>query len=163
MAFDIPVTRRTFLKVMGSGAVVAISISNLPAAVLGSSMQIEPDNGPAWAPEPGKARWRIDGIPKVTGQKIYARDFKSRDFRDWPQQENWLYALRCGNVDRVYQGYDLSMLPPELQPVAIVDNNALLSRNIALAPELYPIASQDIYWFARAGQPADCYGQPAAL
>ena len=163
MAFDIPVTRRTFLKVMGSGAVVAISISSLPAAVLNSSMQTEPDNGPPWAPEPGKARWRIDGIPKVTGQKIYARDFKARDFVGWPQQENWLYALRCNRVDRVYEGFDLSMLPRDLQPVAIVDNDALLSRQIALAPESDPIASQDIYWLARKGYPADCFGQPAAM
>nr|WKF59621.1 4-hydroxybenzoyl-CoA reductase subunit alpha [Paraburkholderia busanensis] len=163
MAFDIPVTRRTFLKVMGSGAVVAISISSLPAAILSSSMQTEPDDGPAWAPEPGKARWRIDGIPKVTGQKIYARDFKASDFVGWPKQENWLYALRCGRVDRLYEGYDLSMLPRELQPIAIVDNDALLARNIALAPEPDPIASQDIYWLARKGYPADCYGQPAAM
>ncbi|WP_153101154.1 xanthine dehydrogenase family protein molybdopterin-binding subunit [Paraburkholderia hayleyella] len=163
MALDIPVTRRTFLKVVGSGAVVVISISNLPAAILNASMQIEPDNGPAWAPEPGKARWRIDGMPKVTGQKIYARDFKARDFAGWPKQENWLYALRCAHVDRTYEGYNLSMLPRELQPIAIVDNDALRARNIALAPEPDPIAHQDIYWFARKGQPADCYGQPAAL
>ncbi|NML35235.1 xanthine dehydrogenase family protein molybdopterin-binding subunit [Paraburkholderia antibiotica] len=164
MAFDIPVTRRTFLKVMGSGALVAISISNLPAAVLmNSSMQTEPDNGPPWAPEPGKARWRIDGIPKVTGQKIYARDFKASDFVGWPKQENWLYALRCNRVDRVYEGYDLSMLPAELQPLAIVDTDALLARNIPLAPEADPIASQDIYWLARKGHAADCYGQPAAM
>jgi CO/xanthine dehydrogenase Mo-binding subunit len=148
---------------MGSGAVVAISISNLPAAVLNSSMQTEPDNGPPWAPEPGKARWRIDGIPKVTGQKIYARDFKASDFAGWPQQEYWLYALRCNCVDRVYEGYDLSMLPPELQPVAIVDNDALRAHNIPLAPECDPIANQDIYWLARKGHPADCFGQPAAM
>ncbi|OLL32135.1 aldehyde oxidase [Burkholderia sp. SRS-W-2-2016] len=164
MAFDIPVTRRTFLKVMGSSTLVAISISNLPAAVLSSaSMQTEPDNGPPWAPEPGQARWRIDGVPKVTGQKIYARDFKASDFAGWPKQENWLYALRCNRVDRVYDGYDLSMLPPELRPIAIVDTDALLARQIALAPETDPIASQDIYWLARKGHAADCYGQPAAL
>lgn len=164
MAIDVPVTRRTFLKLAGSGALVAISITHLPALALGAAGQADDDAaGPGWAPVPGKARWRIDGIPKVTGQKIYARDFKSRDFIGWPQQENWLYALRCDRVDAVYEGYDLGVLPAELRPIAVVDNALLSARRIPLAPEADPIANQDIYWLARTGHAADCYGQPAAL
>ncbi|WAS58907.1 molybdopterin-dependent oxidoreductase [Burkholderia ambifaria] len=164
MAIHVPVTRRTFLKLAGSGAVVAVSVTHLPAVVLAAGDAAQADaNGPNWAPVPGKARWRIDGMPKVTGQKIYARDFKARDFVGWPQQENWLYALRCDRVDAVYQGYDLGVLPPELRPIAIVDSALLSARRIPLAPEPDPIANQDIYWLARPGHPADCYGQPAAL
>ncbi|KFL51971.1 aldehyde oxidase [Burkholderia pyrrocinia] len=164
MAIDVPVTRRTFLKLAGSGAVVAISITHLPALALDAGEQADTGaSGPSWAPVPGKARWRIDGMPKVTGQKIYARDFKSRDFVGWPQQENWLYALRCGRVDAVYEGYDLGVLPAELRPIAVVDNALLSARRIPLAPVPDPIANQDIYWLARPGHPADCYGQPAAL
>ena len=164
MAIDVPVTRRTFLKLAGSGALVAISITHLPALALGAAGQADDGAaGPGWAPVPGKARWRIDGIPKVTGQKIYARDFKSRDFVGWPQQENWLYALRCDRVDAVYEGYDLGVLPAELRPIAVVDNALLSARRIPLAPEADPIANQDIYWLARTGHAADCYGQPAAL
>ncbi|BAX63752.1 xanthine dehydrogenase family protein molybdopterin-binding subunit [Burkholderia stabilis] len=164
MAIDVPVTRRTFLKLAGSGAVVAISITHLPALALDAGEQADTGaSGPSWAPVPGKARWRIDGMPKVTGQKIYARDFKSRDFAGWPQQESWLYALRCGRVDAVYEGYDLGVLPAELRPIAVVDNALLSARRIPLAPVGDPIANQDIYWLARPGHPADCYGQPAAL
>ncbi|KUY55290.1 aldehyde oxidase [Burkholderia sp. RF2-non_BP3] len=163
MAIHVPVTRRTFLKLAGSGAVVAVSVTHLPALVLAAGETQADADGPSWAPVPGKARWRIDGMPKVTGQKIYARDFKSRDFVGWPQQENWLYALRCDRVDAVYQGYDLGVLPHELRPIAIVDNALLSARRIKLAPGPDPIANQDIYWLARVGYPADCYGQPAAL
>ncbi len=173
MAIQVPVTRRTFLKLAGSGAVVAISITHLPALALAAGEPADAGldgtngvngaSGPGWAPVPGKARWRIDGIPKVTGQKIYARDFKSRDFVGWPQQENWLLALRCDRVDAVYEGYDLGVLPAELRPIAVVDNALLSARRIPLAPEPDPIASQDIYWLARPGYAADCYGQPAAL
>ncbi|MBR7962721.1 xanthine dehydrogenase family protein molybdopterin-binding subunit [Burkholderia vietnamiensis] len=163
MAIHVPVTRRTFLKLAGSGAVVAVSVTHLPALVLAADDMPADANGPAWAPVPGRARWRIDGVPKVTGQKIYARDFKSRDFVGWPQQENWLYALRCDRVDAVYQGYDLGVLPPVLRPIAVVDNALLTARGIRLAPEDDPIANQDIYWLARVGHTADCYGQPAAL
>ena len=75
-------------------------------------------------------------------------DFKSRDFVGWPQQENWLYALRCDRVDAVYEGYDLGVLPAELRPIAVVDNALLSARRIPLAPEADPIANQDIYWLA---------------
>lgn len=164
MPIDLPVTRRTFLKLAGSGAVVAISITHLPALALGAAEPADDGtSGPSWAPVPGKARWRIDGMPKITGQKIYARDFKSRDFVGWPQQESWLYAVRCDRVDAVYEGYDLSVLPAELRPIAVVDNAFLTARRIPLAPVPDPIPNQDIYWLARAGYPADCYGQPAAL
>ncbi|WP_175922734.1 xanthine dehydrogenase family protein molybdopterin-binding subunit [Burkholderia latens] len=163
MAIHVPVTRRTFLKLAGSGAVVAVSVTHLPALVLAADDTHADANGPSWAPVPGRARWRIDGMPKVTGRKIYARDFKARDFVGWPQQENWLYALRCDRVDAVYQGYDLGVLPPALRPIAVVDNAVLSARGIPLAPEADPIANQDIYWLARTGHPADCYGQPAAL
>jgi hypothetical protein len=36
---------------------------------------------------PGKARYRIDGVAKVTGEKIYARDFRARDTGGWPALE----------------------------------------------------------------------------
>ena len=63
----------------------------------------------------------------------------------------------------MYEGYDLGVLPAELRPIAVVDNALLSARRIPLAPEADPIANQDIYWLARTGHAADCYGQPAAL
>ncbi|CAB3640806.1 hypothetical protein LMG24238_00246 [Paraburkholderia sediminicola] len=180
MACDVPVTRRTFLKVMGSG-VVTVSVSSItaltsgcsaprtedrstPNLAAGSHATPEPIHGaPVWAPEPGKARWRIEGVRKVTGSKIYARDYKARDFDGWPGKENWLYALRCNCIDRKFEGFDLSVLPRHLRPIAVVSNNTLNDYGIALAAEPDPRKSKDIYLFAQKGGTADCYGQPAAL
>ncbi|MEX3980253.1 xanthine dehydrogenase family protein molybdopterin-binding subunit [Paraburkholderia sp. EG287A] len=172
MACDVPITRRTFLKAMGSGA-VTMSVSSITAyaaaspaahAATGAHAAPQAPNGaPDWAPEPGKARWRIDGVSKVTGAKIYARDYKARDFDGWPKEENWLYALRCNCVDKNFEDFDLSVLPHDLRPIAVVSNQTLNDNRIYLAAEKDPVASQDIYLFAQKGKPANCYGQPVAL
>ncbi|HTJ93278.1 MAG TPA: molybdopterin cofactor-binding domain-containing protein [Pararobbsia sp.] len=169
MTYDIPVTRRTFLKMVGSSTVVAISIRSLPAIAqcAGEGIQtkrIDPrdetrlDAGERWSMKPGVARWRIDGVPKVTGQKIYARDFKARDFKDWPT-ERWLYAVRCNRIDRIFAGIDLSMLKDD-QPVTIVDD-ALVSRH-QIDTRMSSLTTEPPL-LAREGAPPDFYGQPAAL
>jgi CO/xanthine dehydrogenase Mo-binding subunit len=180
MASEFPVTRRTFLKVMGGG-VVTVSVSTIPALmggcatrspegqsvpklVAGPAPETEGPNGmPDWAPEPGKARWRSDGVRKVTGSKIYARDYKASDFDGWPKHENWLYALRCNRVDQRVEGFDLSVLPRRLQPIAVVTDDTLKRNNIPTSQEPNPEASKDIYLFAQIGQAAGCFGQPVAL
>ncbi|CAD6520650.1 hypothetical protein LMG27952_01344 [Paraburkholderia hiiakae] len=180
MACDVPFTRRTFLKAMGSGA-FTISVSSVSAFIAACSSQRPaigpaanaaanaqptpqaPNAAPDWAPEPGKARWRIDGVPKVTGAKIYARDHKARDFDGWPKEENWLYALRCNCVDKNFEDFDLSVLPHPLRPIAVVSNQTLNDNRIYLASEADPLKHEDIYLFAQKGQPANCYGQPVAL
>ncbi|MBN3753252.1 hypothetical protein G3N95_09870 [Paraburkholderia sp. Tr-20389] len=101
----------------------------------------------------------------MTGSKIYARDFKASDFKGWPSHENWLYALRCNCVDRIVLGYDLSVLPQNLQPIAIVSNKTLNARRVPLAQESDPYSEKntDISFFPQDNHPADCYGQPVAL
>ncbi|MFX1673954.1 molybdopterin-dependent oxidoreductase [Paraburkholderia sp. A2WS-5] len=186
MACDVSLTRRTFLKAMGSGA-FTVSVSSItaltgacsaqrtqsePAGTIGPGTHATPEaaapekavNGmPAWAPKPGKARWRIEGVRKVTGAKIYARDFKARDFAGWPKQENWLYALRCNCIDKKVEGFDLSVLPRELRPIAVISNETLNDNHIYLSTKPDPRKNKDIYLFAQPGDPADCYGQPVAL
>lgn len=172
MACDVPITRRTFLKAMGSGA-FTMSVSSITAFSAASpaagaatdahSAPPAPTGAPDWAPEPGKARWRIEGVSKVTGAKLYARDYKARDFDGWPKEENWLYALRCNCVDKNFEDFDLSVLPHDLRPIAVVSNQTLNDNRIYLAAEKDPLANEDIYLFAQKGKPANCYGQPVAL
>ncbi|QGZ64720.1 xanthine dehydrogenase family protein molybdopterin-binding subunit [Paraburkholderia acidisoli] len=180
MAVDLPLTRRSFLKAMGSGA-FTVSVGSIgaltgacspqraevrPPAPVAPTAHAAPQStraAPEWAPEPGKARWRVEGLPKVTGAKIYARDFKARDFPDWPQEENWLYALRCNRVDKTVEGFDLSVLPRALRPIEIVSNQTLNAQRIALSAHPNPVANKDIYLFAQEGFAANCYGQPIAL
>jgi len=150
------VSRRSFLKLLASGATVSLSIRSL-STWAADAANPKTDGVPAWAPEAGKARWRIDGVQKVLGQKIYARDFKARDIKDWPQEENFLYALRCDRYDQIVTGYDLSMLPPALQPIAVVDAKALRAKKLKLA------SNMNCPFFTEIGKSADFFGQPVAM
>lgn len=150
------VTRRTFLKVLASGATVGLSVTSLPGMAMNAARP-RLTEVPAWAPVPGRARWRIDGMAKVLGQKIYARDFKARDFKDWPQNEQFLYAVRCDRYDEVVTGYDLGMLPAELRPVAVIDAQALVDKKLKLADGM------NSPFLASVGKPPDFFGQPVAM
>ena len=159
-------TRRTFLKVLTSGATITIAVNSLPAlaALPKNATASSPDLMPAWGPVPGKARWRIDGMPKVLGQKIYARDFSAKDFvsddpaKAWPQNEHWLYAVRCGRFDQAVLGYDLSMLPKNLQPVVVIDAKALTDNKM-----LQMASNMNTPFFTQIGSAPDFYGQPVAM
>jgi CO/xanthine dehydrogenase Mo-binding subunit len=150
------VSRRTFLKLLASGATVSLSVTSLSALAI-NSVRAGLRDTPEWAPIPGKARWRIDGMQKVLGQKIYARDFKARDIEGWPQEENFLYALRCDRYDQIVTGYDLSMLPAALQPIAVVDAQALVAKKMNLA------SNMNSPFFAEIGKAPDFFGQPVAM
>lgn len=164
MEFSQAVSRRSFLKVLASGATVTLTVHSLPALALASGTPAGTAapgvaNAPAWGPVPGKARYRIDGMRKVLGQKIYARDFTARDFKNWPQnKENWLYALRCNRSDSAVLGYDLSMLPQELMPIAVIDAAALAAKK--MQPKA---ANMNSPFFTQIGSAPDFYGQPVAM
>lgn len=164
MEFSQAVSRRSFLKVLASGATVTLTVHSLPALAMSCAPPQETGttavaNAPAWGPVPGKARYRIDGMRKVLGKKIYARDFTARDFKSWPQdKENWLYALRCNRSDSAVLGYDLSMLPPELMPVAVIDAAALAAKK--MQPKA---ANMNSPFFTQIGSAPDFYGQPVAM
>lgn len=69
-----------------------------------------PPGAPNWSGGPGKARFRIDGLAKVTGQKIYARDFRANDMPGWPQAERMAMILRATQPGLVFTGLDLARL-----------------------------------------------------
>ena len=69
-----------------------------------------PPGVPDWSGGPGQARFRIDGLAKVTGQKIYARDFRAADLPGWPRVERAAMILRATEPRRTFTGLDLSRL-----------------------------------------------------
>ncbi|WP_233859525.1 xanthine dehydrogenase family protein molybdopterin-binding subunit [Paraburkholderia sp. HD33-4] len=180
MVCEVSVTRRTFLKTIGSGA-LTVTVSTVTSLLDGcvtrpsegqssprltgstSHEAARPDQTTDWAPEPGKARWRIEGVSKVTGAKIYASDFKAGDFEGWPKQENWLYALRCDRVNQVVVDFNLNVLPRGLQPIAVITSDTLEHNDIPTSGDSNPDFKAGIELFARRGKPAGCYGQPIAL
>ncbi len=160
MEFSAPVTRRSFLKTLVGGAAVSLTVHSLPAlAKMADSVTSGSNSNPAWAPEPGTARWRIDGMRKVLGKKTYARDFCNKDFSNWPQQsENWLYALRCDRSDSLVLAYDLSVLPPQLQPIAVIDAAVLQAKKMPAKAD-----NMQSPFFTQIGSAPNFYGQPVAM
>lgn len=69
-----------------------------------------PAGAPDWSGGPGQVRFRIDGLAKVTGQKIYARDFRAADMPGWPRAERAALILRATDPHRAFAGLDLARL-----------------------------------------------------
>jgi CO/xanthine dehydrogenase Mo-binding subunit len=84
----------------------------------------------------GALRFRVDGLAKVTGQKVFARDIRAQDMPHWPQQQAHALVLRVKQADRRYAGFDLSMLDPELKPDRVV-TAADLKRDGLTFPSFY--------------------------
>lgn len=68
----------------------------------------------------GPARFRIDGTAKVTGGKVFAYDIRARDMPHWPPQQSHAFFLRATRTDRLYDGFDLSLLGDDLKPDRVV-------------------------------------------
>jgi hypothetical protein len=58
----------------------------------------------------GQAKFRIDGIAKVTGAKVFARDVRAADMPHWPKQQAHAFILRTTLADRLYEGFVLAVV-----------------------------------------------------
>ncbi len=97
-------SRRAFLKGAGAAGITLVVRNICPPTHAAAA------DKHGWMGPPGKARFRIDGIAKVRGEKIYARDFRARDMEGWPAQERAALVLRATDVNRRLHGFDFSPL-----------------------------------------------------
>jgi CO/xanthine dehydrogenase Mo-binding subunit len=149
-------SRREFVKwITASG--IALSLSRL-----GSTEEV-----PAAARETqlGRQYWnpaaigvgRIDGIPKVTGAKLYASDFRAADLAGWPANTSHAMLVRTADATHVYTGIDLTRLSGALKP-SVVFTAAELAQTGVRVPEFY---AGDL--FCPVGKTPLYLGQPVAL
>src|SRR5271170_7664937 len=149
-------SRREFVKfVTASG--IALTVSRLAIA--------EESRFAARETLPGRQSWnpaangmgRIDGVPKVTGAKLYASDFRAADLPNWPPATSHAMLIRATDATHVLTGIDLSRLSGALKP-AVVVTAADLARTGMRVPEFYagdllcPVGKTPLY-----------LGQPVAL
>ncbi len=113
------VTRRTFLKT--ASGVVAVSILGTPQLSRAHSNAMSGNMGDV----AGHAKRRIDGFAKVTGQKVYARDFSAKSMRGWPQQQWHALYLRALKTNAEFQGLNLTSLPNHAKPAKVILGNQL--------------------------------------
>jgi hypothetical protein len=128
-------SRRTFLKasVVAGVSVYIAPIGSKAFAALFEEKILTPVQ---WDPKTGAARFRIDGMAKVTGGKVFARDIRSRDMPHWPEQQSHAFILRATKADRSYEGFDLSLLGEDLKPDRVV-SAAELARDGIVFPAFY--------------------------
>jgi len=160
-------TRRTFLLQTAWGTVALVVT---PVSALTRLAEAQTEGGgvagggvAAWSGPPGTARYRIDGLPKVLGEKIYARDFRARDITGWPKQERMAMVVRATYADRPFLDLDLSILPPELRPEKVVDQAQLNADSIT---DIYPDTSpqgRPPGFMVEKGHVPVYFGQPLAL
>lgn len=134
-----------------------------------------PPGAPDWSGGPGKARFRIDGLAKVTGQKIYARDFRAVDMPGWPANipERMAMILRATNPGRVFTGLDLGALASvDAVPLLTITQAPLAGfpwpqRDLASLNLSLPFSSagaDGVYQLlVPVGTAPQFYGQPVAL
>lgn len=129
---SIKVSRRRFLKVASlAGITTYIAPFGSPAyAALFEQKLLTPMH---WDPATGLARYRVDGIAKVTGGKIFARDIRARDLPNWPDQQSHALILRVTRADSIYTGFDLSRLGVDLKPDRIVTAEDLQRDGVAFS------------------------------
>src|SRR5215470_18732963 len=149
-------SRREFVKGAAASG-IALSLSRLALA-----------EEPAFAARetlPGRQAWnpaatgvgRIDGVPKVTGAKLYASDFRAADLPGWPANTSHAMLIRAADATHVYDSLDLSRLSGALNP-AVVVTAADLAQTGMRVPEFYagdllcPVGKTPLY-----------LGQPVAL
>ena len=132
-----------------------------------------PPGAPDWSGGPGKARFRIDGLAKVTGQKIYARDFRASDMPGWPATERMAMILRATQPGLVFTGLDLAALAGvDAVPLLTITQTALTGftwpqRDLASLNLSLPFSSagaDGVYQLlVPVGTAPQFYGQPVAI
>jgi CO/xanthine dehydrogenase Mo-binding subunit len=122
-------SRRSFLKasVIAGVSVYIAPMGSRAFAALFEEKILTPVS---WDAASGHPKFRIDGISKVTGAKVFARDMRASDMPHWPQQQAHALILRATLADRAYDGFDLGVLGDSLQPDRIVTADDLARDNL---------------------------------
>jgi CO/xanthine dehydrogenase Mo-binding subunit len=128
-------SRRGFLKASAIAGLTVI-IAPLGSRAFAALFEEKVLTPIQWDAATGSAKFRIDGIAKVTGSKVFARDVRAADMPHWPNQQSHAFILRTTQADRRYEGFDLSLLGDELQPDRIV-TAAELARDGLAFPAFY--------------------------
>ncbi len=154
-------SRRGFIK-LGVFSGITVVLGRLSNAQV-----VEVDSGRHardWLAADGTARYRWDAVRKVTGQKVFARDFRAQDLPGWPRQQAHAFFIKATRADRGFEGVDLSPLGADLQPDRLVLHEDLVRDGIEvpqpddLGPDFYGRTL-----LTPKGQTPPMLGQPVAL
>lgn len=156
-----PLSRRSFLK-LGTFAGISATLLRLPPA---AAVEVHSGAGAGpWLAPDGTARYRWDAVRKVTGDKVFARDYRARDLPGWPKTQAHAFFIKATDATRVFEGVDLSILGPDLQPDRLLLNEDL-ERDGVRAPQPADLGFQFYgnFFLVPRGEVAPYFGYPCAL
>jgi CO/xanthine dehydrogenase Mo-binding subunit len=159
---DLQLSRRTVLKSFAAaGIAVRVGLITREADAVPLTAPLPPP--PRWLGENGRPRFRLEALAKVTGEKTFARDYRARDLPGWPAHQSHALLIRATRADSNFQGLDLSILGPDLQPDKIV-----LAADLEAANLIPPAAEGDAnfygdHFLVPQGTTPRLLGQPVAL
>lgn len=128
-------SRRQVLRASLIGG-IAVYVAPLGSQAFASLFDQQLLTRPDWGSADGTLKYRIDGMSKVIGAKVFARDIRARDMQHWPQQQSHTLVLRTTRADRIYAGFDLSLLGDDLKPERVVTATDLTRDGLAF-PDFY--------------------------
>ena len=154
-------SRREFIK-LGTVGGITLMFARLPAA---QAIQVN-SRAPSknWLNTDGSPRYRWDALRKVTGEKVFAYDYRARDLPGWPEQQAHVFFIKVTQADRRFEGVDLSLLGSHLQPDRLVLHEDL-ERDGIHAPDP-PDLGTDFYGrhlLTPKGETPSMLGHPVAM
>ncbi len=110
------ISRRNFIK-LGTIAGIAVMVGKLPFAI---AMELDSDAPSTdWIGQNGKARFRWDGVEKSLAVKILLV-ITALKTSPAGQKQSYAFMLKATEADKTFEGIDISMLGPNLQPDKVV-------------------------------------------
>lgn len=154
-------SRRDFIK-LGTFSGITVVFGRLPAA---QAAEVHSGAHAAdWSGSDGKAKFRWDAVRKVTGEKVFARDFRAKDLAGWTNAQSHAFFIKATDVEHAFEGVDLSVLGADLKPDRLLMHEDLEHDGIKV-PQL-PDLGEGFYgtdFLLPKGQTAPLYGHPVAL
>ncbi|WP_206611640.1 xanthine dehydrogenase family protein molybdopterin-binding subunit [Bordetella avium] len=152
-------SRRDFIK-LGTVGGITLFLGRLPTA-----QALEVNSGPSpteWIGRNGKAKSRWDGVRKVTGQKNFAFDYRSRDIPGWPKQQGYAFMLKATDAEHRFAGVDLAVLGDGLQPDRLILQKDLAGNGLE-APKSMGSRFYGEHILLPVGETAPLLGHPVAI
>jgi CO/xanthine dehydrogenase Mo-binding subunit len=153
-------SRRSFIKQCMIGGIAVYSAPLLWEMSRANASMVSAELAAKWQTRvngQSKLKFRNDGIAKVTGQKVYGRDYRAMDMAGWPSKQGYAFILRAADASRVYQGFSLDHLPDSAKPYKVI-TAAELARDKVKLPDFY-----GDNMLLPVGQTADYLGHAVAL
>lgn len=145
--------RRRFIKLCTVAGIALYSAPMLWQRAQGATAE----RAPQWRGAGAEPQFRMDGVAKVTGRKIFGRDYRARDMPGWPQRQDYALVLRCNRVEHRFTGVDWSRIPDGAEPYARITAETLAQHQLKL-PEFYGERM-----LLAEGESPDYYGHAVAM